>query len=549
MTDRNIQWGGKTCLYLSADSKLAVSGHELGRLKLYNVETGKLIWTYRRHGIISHDLEKNIRPTIEDEEVNSVYISRDNRFILSGGADKTLKLWEIGNDDSPPAYTSLEKDYLRNFQGHQEGVLSVCLTLNNEFALSGSADKTLKLWRVSTGECLKTLEGHQDAVNAVCLSSDGKFALSGSTDMTIKYWDLETGECLNTFQKHTQPINSIFLSVDNQFLLSGSDDKTVRLWDVETGECLKVFEGHRNRVTSVCLASNNQYAISADGEVIKIWFLDWELEERQPTDWDEGARLYLDIFLKQHTPYVFSLPNHRQVTEEEITQSLTREGIPQWKDKDFQDLLYTLACAGYGWLNPDGVREQLQAVKKEYCIVITQNLINETIKKVNYTRLVDALAQGKWQEANEETCNLIRIITNCKQGTNINIRNWQNFPKEHLLMTNLLWLYYSNHKFGFSIQKKIFKEVNFNSIRQWNKVGDHLSWRKKNKWLSDEEINFTAEAPEGHLPVLGTSLNLPLWWMRCGAYVNLMCSNAWKNLGSDDDYLNIDIDEILRQFD
>ena len=310
LTHQNIQWGAKTCLYLSADNSLAVSGHELGRLKLYNVQTGKLIWTYRRHGIISHNPSQNIRPTISDCEVKSVCISQDNSLILSGGMDKTLKLWEIGNHESIRA--SLSADCLRTFEGHQGGVLSVCLSLDNQFALSGSADKMLKLWEVSTGHCLKTIGGHQDSVNSVRIFSGAKFALSGSADKTIKLWNLETEKCVRNFQGHTEPVNSIFLSVDNKYFISGSDDKTARVWNIETGECLQIFEGHTNKITSVCLASNNQWAVSANGEQIKVWFLNWELEERQTADWDEGARLYLETFLKQHTPYTVTLPNNNR---------------------------------------------------------------------------------------------------------------------------------------------------------------------------------------------------------------------------------------------
>lgn len=376
---QNIQWGGKTCLYLSADSSLAVSGHELGRLKLYDAKTGKYIWTYRRHGIVSNNKGKR---TIRDAEVKSVCISQDNNLILSGGADQNLKLWEIGKHESMRAV--LSGDCLRTFVGHQGEVLSVCLSLDNQLALSGSGDKTLKLWETATGRCLKTIEGHENSVNAVCIFSDAKFALSASADNTIKLWNLETAECLRNFQGHTKPINSISLSVDNKLLISGSDDKTARLWNVETGECLQIFEGHSNKITSVCLSSNNQWAVSASGEEIKVWFLDWELGDSQTADWDEGARTYLETFLKQHTPYAATLPDNRKVTEEEIISSLTRRGAPFWNEKDFESLLYTFGCAGYGWLRPQAVRQQLEEELNEYThIQHTDNAISIDISNIS----------------------------------------------------------------------------------------------------------------------------------------------------------------------
>src|SRR5205085_12151515 len=78
-----------------------------------------------------------------------------------------------------------------SFTGHAGAVTSVCLSLDERFALSGGTDRTLKLWDTSSGRCLRTLAGHLDAVTAVALSADGRHALSGSADRTLKLWALD----------------------------------------------------------------------------------------------------------------------------------------------------------------------------------------------------------------------------------------------------------------------------------------------------------------------------------------------------------------------
>ena len=77
-----------------------------------------------------------------------------------------------------------------------------------------------------------------------------------------------------------------------------------------------------------------------------------------PADWDEGARPYLENFLTLHTPYAAALPDGKP-SEAEIIRALTREGTPIYTDDDFNQLLETLANAGYGWLRPEGVRREL----------------------------------------------------------------------------------------------------------------------------------------------------------------------------------------------
>jgi WD40 repeat protein len=67
---------------------------------------------------------------------------------------------------------------------------------NGSCALSGSWDKTLRLWDLATGGTLRTLEGHTGSINAVAATTDGSRALSGSDDHTLRLWDLANRECL-----------------------------------------------------------------------------------------------------------------------------------------------------------------------------------------------------------------------------------------------------------------------------------------------------------------------------------------------------------------
>ena len=80
--------------------------------------------------------------------------------------------------------------------------------------LSGSADKTLKLWDAATGALLRTFEGHSDGVNSVAFSPDGTRVLSGSCDKTLKLWDAATGALLRTFEGHSGSVNSVAFSPD-----------------------------------------------------------------------------------------------------------------------------------------------------------------------------------------------------------------------------------------------------------------------------------------------------------------------------------------------
>ncbi|MFB2920321.1 MULTISPECIES: protein kinase domain-containing protein [Aerosakkonema] len=320
---------------LSADGQLALSGNRNKILKLWDVGTGNCLRTFEGHSHL----------------VASVCLSADNQLALSGSFDKTVKLWEVATGNC-----------LRTFEGHTEQVKSVSLSANNQLALSGSCDRTLKLWEIATGRCLRTFEGHSDLVTSVCLSVDNQLALSGSRDKTVKLWEVATGRCLHTFEGHTNGVKSVSLSADGQIAASGSHDQTLKLWEIATGRCLRTLAGN-DAVNSVCFSADGQYIICGRSNgTLKLWFVDWELEDRERADWDEGARPHLQNFLTLHTPYAATLPQEGEPTEEQITLALTRCGTPTWAEKDFQNLLYTLGCAGYGWLRPEGVRQQLEAM-------------------------------------------------------------------------------------------------------------------------------------------------------------------------------------------
>ncbi|MBF0296098.1 MAG: pentapeptide repeat-containing protein [Magnetococcales bacterium] len=193
--------------------------------------------------------------------IQAAAFSPDGATLLSGSDDKTLKLWDARTGEC-----------LLTCKGHQSYVLSVAFSPDGATLLSGSNDKTLKLWDARTGECLRTCQGHQASVRSVAFSPDGATLLSGSHDDTLKLWDARTGECLRTCQGHQDVVLSVAFSPDGARLLSGSDDKTLKLWDVRTGECLFTCQGHQAFVSSVAFSPDGATLLSgSEDNTLKLW--------------------------------------------------------------------------------------------------------------------------------------------------------------------------------------------------------------------------------------------------------------------------------------
>ncbi|OCR01371.1 hypothetical protein BCD67_23240 [Oscillatoriales cyanobacterium USR001] len=195
--------------------------------------------------------------------VRSVAISPDGQTLVSGSLDKTIKIWNLATGN-----------LIRTLEGHSNSVFSVAISPDEQTLVSGSDDNTIKIWNLATGNLIRTLEGHSHWVWSVAISSDGQTLVSGSDDNTIKIWNLTTGNLIRTLEGHSNWVYSVAISPDGQTLVSGSGDNTIKIWTLATGNLIRTLEGHSNYVRSVAIGPDGQTLVSGSNDhTIKIWTL------------------------------------------------------------------------------------------------------------------------------------------------------------------------------------------------------------------------------------------------------------------------------------
>ncbi|KXZ50190.1 hypothetical protein GPECTOR_17g827 [Gonium pectorale] len=183
--------------------------------------------------------------------IASVKFAPSGGLLATGSADKTVGLWNLTTGAR-----------LRTFSGHAAGISDVAWHPNERYLATAADDHSLKLWDVETGACLRTLTGHTNYVFCCNFDAPGHMLASGSFDETLRLWDVRTGKCLREVPAHSDPVTAVHFSYDGTMLVSSSLDGLIRLWDTQTGHCLKtLFDKDSPPVSFAMFSPNAKYVL------------------------------------------------------------------------------------------------------------------------------------------------------------------------------------------------------------------------------------------------------------------------------------------------
>ncbi|MBM4068848.1 MAG: hypothetical protein FJ271_07870 [Planctomycetes bacterium] len=277
---------GLAPILLTADGKQALVGGGANAFSLWDLDKGRLLRTFGGHkgaitsvavdergSIFSASLDGTLKRWDADGRelftyvghsgpINAMALRRNGQVALTGSSDKTMKLWDAASGKE-----------LAVFKGHEGSVTCVALSPGGKLALSGSEDRTVKLWNAQTGRVLRTLRGHGDRVNAVAFSPTGGWVASAADDNTIRLWPLKKRDDVEprVFEDHKRQVTCLAFSRDGKELLSGSQDQTIKVWDVAEGSVLRTLEGHKNWVTGLSFPRAKLAASAADDLTVRLW--------------------------------------------------------------------------------------------------------------------------------------------------------------------------------------------------------------------------------------------------------------------------------------
>ena len=202
LQELNADGGFVYSVQFSPDGKILASSGADRRIRLWNTDTGKVIYTLDGH----------------QAAVMAMQFMPNGKILISAGADLTIRFWDLE-----------QKQLLKTIEAHEQPINALAISQDGQIIISGSSDRTIRVRQLGTPNH-HTLQGHQEAVLTVAISPDGKTIASGSMDGMVYLWDATTKQLIHSFQAHQSAVKSIVFQVNGQFLITASLDRTIKIW-------------------------------------------------------------------------------------------------------------------------------------------------------------------------------------------------------------------------------------------------------------------------------------------------------------------------------
>ncbi len=294
---------------ISGDQRRIAAASEDGRIRLWDLTSGRLLWerrpgTGRLLSVTFSPRGDQVAASGEDRQVylwesatgtlqevlkghtaqiHGLAFSPDGRWLASASDDRTVRLWDPQNGQLRHRLTGAAQD-LHSVTFHPEG---------SELA-AGSADGKIYLWSLPDGteppSLRRQIDAHRGWVWSLQYARDGRSLLSGSGDWTASVWNLASGERTLHLKGHFNEVFVASFSPDGTRVTTASNDNTVRIWDARSGRSLLTLRDHRNQVWGL--------AFSTDGALLATGGWDGQLllhrglpEEEVQTGLELSSRL------------------------------------------------------------------------------------------------------------------------------------------------------------------------------------------------------------------------------------------------------------------
>lgn len=233
---------------LAVRNNRAVTGHADGAVAVYDLESMRRLYRFKRN----------------DAMIWAVGFMGSEDRIAAASHDWTVALWETSSEDAPVAILN----------GHENAVQAVAVDPSGQWLASGGADRTIRLWNLDTREARRVYRNNPDFISALAFSPDGSMLASGSLDGTVKLLSLNSSRMTRTLTGHSARITALAFSSYDDLLASASEDGILRLRSLKRPRTFLTLTGIGSGAKTMAFANDGRTLVTGgrDG-VIRVWSL------------------------------------------------------------------------------------------------------------------------------------------------------------------------------------------------------------------------------------------------------------------------------------
>lgn len=213
-------------------------------------------------------------------------------FVVSGGQDTTMKLWEIPRNVGQAVAFSLRTRFTEI--AHEKDINAIAVSPNDQLIATGSQDKTAKLWHASKGQLLGCLRGHKRGIWAVEFSPVDQVLATTSADATIKIWNIADFTCIKAFEGHDSSVLKVAFIAKGMQLVTSASDGLIKLWTIKTNECVKTLDVHSDKVWGLVVNEAEDTLVTGGADSTIVVWKDVTVEEKE-----EDSKKLEDLILQE----------------------------------------------------------------------------------------------------------------------------------------------------------------------------------------------------------------------------------------------------------
>lgn len=262
---------GMTCSEISQDSSLLACGYNDSYIDIHSLTKNQLRKLKNSSELSKIDIKGKddkmedvgevVRLIGHSGPVYSLKFSSSNKFLLSGSADGTIRLWSLDLFKTICVY-----------KAHTFPVWTVDFSPNDFFFASGGADRQTIVWCTKSNKPERLFLNALSDVTVTKFHPNGNYLFTGSSDHKIRMYNIETAQMVRSFVGHSDTITCLDTSHCGKYLVSGSKDKSVILWDVDSSKILSKYIGHESTVYSVSFSFFSPIICSSGADnSVRLW--------------------------------------------------------------------------------------------------------------------------------------------------------------------------------------------------------------------------------------------------------------------------------------